>query len=178
MASGKSSVLARRFGRVGPLAGGFLSLILIFGLTACGETLYEPGTLPDDTTGGPIEPPPTGGLPGVAIEVQAPSRIEITDSIVGIRAVVQKGTTLDRTILMGANHFESLDEIRSHDIPIGVGRDCQIRNAIIDFNARIGDGCRLINEGAIQDADADSWSIRDGIIVVPKDATIPPGTVI
>jgi glucose-1-phosphate adenylyltransferase len=103
---------------------------------------------------------------------------KITDSIVGIRAVVQKGTTLDRTILMGANHFESLDEIRAHDTPIGVGRDCQIRNAIIDFNARIGDGCRLLNEGGIQDADADNWSIRDGIIVVPKDATIPPGTIL
>jgi len=102
----------------------------------------------------------------------------VTDSIVGIRAVVQKGTTLERAIVMGANHFESIEERERAGVAIGIGRDCQIRNAIVDFNAHIGDGCRLLNEAGIPDADTENWSIRGGIIVVPKDAVIPPGTVI
>lgn len=102
----------------------------------------------------------------------------ITDSIIGIRAVVQKGTSLERTILMGANHFESLEESRTNGIPMGVGRDCRIRNAILDFNVRIGEGCQLLNESGIQDAQTENWSIRGGVIVVPKGTTIPPGTVI
>ncbi len=103
---------------------------------------------------------------------------KITDSIVGIRAAVRKGTVLERAIVMGANHFESLEEKSGHEIPLGIGRDCQIRNAIVDFNARIGDGCKLLNEAGVQEADTDSWSIRGGVIVVPKDAVVPPGTVI
>ena len=58
------------------------------------------------------------------------------------------------------------------------GRDCTIRNAIIDFNARIGDGCKLLNEAKIEEAETENYSIRGGIIVVPKNAELPPGTVI
>ena len=105
-------------------------------------------------------------------------RREITDSIVGIRAVVQKGSVLERSIVMGANYFESIEERGRDGTPLGIGRDCHIRNAIVDFNARIGDGCKLLNEAGIQDADTESWSIRDGVIVVPKNAVLPPGTVI
>ncbi|MGE0641660.1 MAG: glucose-1-phosphate adenylyltransferase [Thermoanaerobaculia bacterium] len=102
----------------------------------------------------------------------------LSDSIVGIRAVVRNGTTLERTILMGANHFERLDEASRHEVPIGIGRDCAIRNAIIDFNARIGDGCRLLNEEKIDELERPNYSIHGGIIVVPKNAELPPGTVI
>jgi len=103
---------------------------------------------------------------------------QISDSIVGIRAVVQKGSVLDRAILMGANHFESLDEKSRNDIALGIGRDCVIRNAIIDFNARIGDGCMLTNREGVLEAETDLYSIRGGIIVVPKNTVLPPGTVI
>jgi len=103
---------------------------------------------------------------------------QISDSIVGIRAVVQKGSVLDRSIVMGANHFESLDERNRNDIALGIGRDCVIRNAIIDFNARIGDGCHLTNREGILEVETDLYSIRGGIIVVPKNTVLPPGTVI
>ncbi|HSM14364.1 MAG TPA: sugar phosphate nucleotidyltransferase, partial [Thermoanaerobaculia bacterium] len=103
---------------------------------------------------------------------------KIADSIVGIRAVVLEGSVIERSVLMGANHFESLEEKTKHDIAIGIGRSCRIRNAIVDFNARIGDGCRLLNEAGVQNAEHESWSIRDGIIVVPKNAVLPAGTVI
>ena len=79
---------------------------------------------------------------------------------------------------MGANHFERLDESSRHAVATGIGRDCTIKNAIIDFNARIGDGCKLTNEQGIQEAETENYAIRGGIIVVPKNAELPPGTVV
>jgi glucose-1-phosphate adenylyltransferase len=101
----------------------------------------------------------------------------VSDSIVGIRSLVRDGSVIERTILMGANSYDSFEALPSR-VPTGVGRDCYIRNAIVDFNARIGDGSRLANDAGIQHADADNYSIRGGIIVVPRDAEIPAGTVI
>ena len=103
---------------------------------------------------------------------------KISDSIVGIRATVQTGTTIERSIIMGANRFEPMAEAPTHAVPTGIGRDCTIRNAIIDFNARIGDGCKLLNEAKIDEAETPNYSIRGGIIVVPKNAELRPGTVI
>ena len=101
----------------------------------------------------------------------------VTDSIIGIRAVVREGAVIDRTVMMGANAWENLPD-GSSQIPIGIGRDCHIRDAILDFNARIGDGCHLLNEAGVQHADGEGYCIRDGIIVVMKNAVLPPGTVI
>ena len=101
----------------------------------------------------------------------------VVDSIIGIRAVVRAGSVVERTVIMGANHFERLAET-SPEIPLGIGRDCHIRNAIVDFNARIGDGSKLVNVQGLQHADAENYCIRGGIIVVPKNAVIPPGTVV
>jgi glucose-1-phosphate adenylyltransferase len=101
----------------------------------------------------------------------------VTDSIVGVRAVVRAGSVIERSVVMGAstweNHFPDSDQL-----PIGIGQDCHIRNAIIDFDSRIGDGSKLINAAGVENADADNYCIRDKIIVVPKGAVIPPGTVI
>jgi glucose-1-phosphate adenylyltransferase len=101
----------------------------------------------------------------------------VTDSIIGIRAVVRTGSVVERSIVMGANYWETLPD-GSSQVPIGIGHDCLIRNAIIDFNARIGDGCQLINAEGIENLDNENFSIRDRIIVVHKNAIIPPGTVI
>ena len=101
----------------------------------------------------------------------------VTDSIVGIRAVVREHAIIERSVIMGANFWESLPA-GSSQIPLGIGRDCHVRNAIIDFNARIGDGCKLLNEDGIENKDNENYAIRDGIIVVPKNAVLPPGTVI
>ncbi|HEY0513446.1 MAG TPA: glucose-1-phosphate adenylyltransferase [Thermoanaerobaculia bacterium] len=101
----------------------------------------------------------------------------IADSIIGIRSVVRAGSVIERSIVMGANTWETLPP-DSDLIPIGIGQDCTVRNAIIDFNARIGDGCKLINPDGLIDFDGENYSIRDGIIVVHKNAVIPPGTTI
>jgi len=101
----------------------------------------------------------------------------IADSIIGIRSVVRSGSVIERSIVMGANTWETLPD-GSDLIPLGIGQDCTIRNAIIDFNARIGDGCKLTNADGVQELDNENYSIRDGIIIVHKNAVIPPGTVV
>jgi glucose-1-phosphate adenylyltransferase len=101
----------------------------------------------------------------------------VIDSIIGIRAVVRAGSVIERSVIMGANAWES-NLPDGQEVALGIGRDCEIKNAIIDFNARIGDGCKLINAAAVQNADADNYAIREGIIVIPKNAVLEPGTVI
>lgn len=101
---------------------------------------------------------------------------QVTSSIVGVRGVVHAGSVLERTVMMGADFFET---VPPPGVPaLGVGRGCFVRNAIIDKNARIGDGARLFNEANLWEADGDGWYIRDGIVVVPRNQVIPPGTVV
>ena len=107
---------------------------------------------------------------------------EIRRSIVGIRGRIGPGTRVNDALVLGADQYETLDEIhraRSRGVPpIGIGRDCVIQRAIIDKNARIGDGVRITNEAAVQEADGQGYYIREGIVIVPKGAAIPDGTVI
>ena len=103
---------------------------------------------------------------------------KISDSIVGIRAQVQQGSVIERSVVMGQREYEPLGGPGPGRVPMGIGRNCVIRNAIVDLNARIGDGVRLVNEAGVQDQEAENWCIRGGIIVVPRGATIPAGTVI
>ncbi len=49
---------------------------------------------------------------------------------------------------------------------------------IVDKNARVGDGSRLVNEAGVREADGDGYYIRDGVIIVPKDGVIKPGTIV
>ena len=101
---------------------------------------------------------------------------KISDSIVGIRALVRDGSTIERSVIMGATAFSTYEA--TDGVPQGIGRNCEIRGAIVDFNARIGEGCRLVNEAGVQNADGENWCIRGGIIVIPKAAEIPAGTVV
>ena len=100
----------------------------------------------------------------------------VSDSIIGIRAVVRSGSVIERSVVMGADRWEA--EPTDGELPMGIGRDCHIKNTIIDFNASIGDGCQLVNADGVQEAETESYSIRDGIIVIAKNAVLPPGTVI
>ncbi len=102
---------------------------------------------------------------------------KVSDSIVGIRGRIDSGSIVERSIVMGGTYFP--DEVSDPgEVPVGVGPNCFIRNSIIDLDARIGAGSQLTNESGIQHADAENYCIRDGIIVVPRSAEIPPGTVI
>lgn len=93
----------------------------------------------------------------------------------GIRSVIQSGATIRNSIVMGADYFE-LGETDSLQPPIGIGRNCAIDRAIIDKNARIADGVVITPEGKPPNLDADNYFIRDGIVVIPKNAVVPAGS--
>jgi len=106
----------------------------------------------------------------------------IEHSIVGVRSLVDTGSSLHRTILLGCDYFESDQSIQQNEAAgrprIGVGKNTRIENAIIDKNARIGDNCVISPAGKPENADHPLYFIRDGIVIIPKNGTIPHGTVI
>jgi glucose-1-phosphate adenylyltransferase len=107
---------------------------------------------------------------------------KVNDSIVGVRCTINEACDINRTILLGCDYYESEASIREHEargVPrIGIGRNTHIDNAIIDKNARIGENCRISPAGKPEKFDHEKYYIRDGIIIIPKNAIIPHGTVI
>jgi glucose-1-phosphate adenylyltransferase len=95
-------------------------------------------------------------------------------SVVGIRSVIQSGATIRNSIVMGADYFE-LGQTDSSQPAMGIGKNCVIDRAIIDKNARIGDGVVITPEGKSSNLDAENYFIRDEIVVIPKNAVIPSG---
>ncbi len=98
---------------------------------------------------------------------------EIRDSVVGIRTHVGPGARVSRSVLLGADMYE--EDTAAGGVPLGIGRDVVLDRVIVDKNARIGDGVRLINDRGVVDADGDGYFIRDGIIIVPKNAEVKAG---
>ncbi|MGH9200825.1 MAG: sugar phosphate nucleotidyltransferase, partial [Vicinamibacterales bacterium] len=104
-------------------------------------------------------------------------RCRIDDSVIGIRSQVQSDARIEHSVLLGADYYE--DGLPPPNIPsLGIGRGAVLNRVIVDKNARIGDGARLVNEKGIAHADADGYCIRDGIIVVPKGGVIQAGQII
>ena len=79
---------------------------------------------------------------------------------------------------MGNDYFEREDSPEASDGALEIGPDCVIEGAIIDKNTRIGGGMVIKPFPRGTDMDGDDWVIRDGIVMIPKDAIIPPGTII
>jgi glucose-1-phosphate adenylyltransferase len=100
---------------------------------------------------------------------------EISESVVGIRTHVDPGARITRSVLLGADFYE--DEVLA-TTPLGIGRDVVLDRVIVDKNARIADGVRLVNEAGIDHADGDGYYIRDGIIIVPKGGEVKRGVTI
>ena len=99
---------------------------------------------------------------------------EVVDSVIGIRSHIARGTTVTRSVLLGADSYE--DAADAGRPSLGIGTDVVLDRVIVDKNARIGDGVRLVNEQGVQEADGDGYYIRSGIIVVPKGAVVKAGT--
>ncbi|MGI6481552.1 MAG: glucose-1-phosphate adenylyltransferase [Sphaerochaetaceae bacterium] len=107
----------------------------------------------------------------------------IVNSIIGVRTQIESGASLDGVYCMGASYYETSEEREANKrkgIPnIGIGKGTFIRKAIIDQNARIGEECRIgIDNIERPDGDFSNYSIRDGIIVIQKNAIIPDGTIL
>ncbi|MFP4166086.1 MAG: glucose-1-phosphate adenylyltransferase [Opitutales bacterium] len=104
----------------------------------------------------------------------------IKQSSVGLRSVVADGSELDHVVMMGADYFETPQDIKDNRElkrpDLGVGKNCRIKNAILDKNVRIGDNVTLDPTGLEDDykpgADV---VVRDGVLVVCKGVTLPDG---
>ncbi len=106
-------------------------------------------------------------------------RAEISDSIIGLRSHIEAGTCMSQTILMGSDYYDPPGNPPPGRVPLGIGANCIIEGAIIDKNARIGDnvvirpfprGTDILEEG--------NWAVQDGIVVIPKNTILHPGTYI
>ena len=108
------------------------------------------------------------------------SRIE--RAVIGIRTRIGYGTTIVNTYVMGSDYYQTLDKINESKLanqPImGIGERCYIKNAILDKNCFIGNDVRIIGNPEMSDGDFENYTIKDGIIVIKKNAIIPHGMVI
>ena len=107
---------------------------------------------------------------------------EISNSLIGNRSVIEEGVKIRDTVMMGADHYEDYaakSESNAQKVPpMGIGPGSSIHSAIIDKNARVGAGVRIQPFPTGTDMDEENWTVRDGIVIVPKNAVIPDGAVI
>ena len=110
------------------------------------------------------------------------NQAKISNSIIGLRMLVGPGTELHRVVALGCDYFESKESIEQHEKSgsprVGIGSGCRIENAIIDKNARVGNNVVISPTGKAENMDHPLYFIRDGIVIIPKGAMIPHGTVI
>lgn len=101
-------------------------------------------------------------------------------SLIGIRARIGPHTQVKYSIMMGADYFETIEELITNKErpPLGVGDNCLIMNAILDKNVRIGNNVQIIGDSGLSDVREESYCIVDGIVVIKKDAVIPDNTII
>ena len=115
--------------------------------------------------------------PGTIIEQSS-----IRQSVVGLRSIVRSGVHLHRVVMLGADYYESAAEKAENKklgLPdIGVGAGSVIEAAILDKNVRIGRNVVIRNHAGEPDAETKSYTIKDGIVIIPKSVTIPEGTII
>jgi glucose-1-phosphate adenylyltransferase len=108
----------------------------------------------------------------------------IHHSVLGLRAKIDSGAIIEDSLLMGADYYEPFPEqqrqMESGKIPIGIGSNTTIRQAIIDKNARIGSNVMIINKDRVEEAEREKegFYIRNGIVVIFKNSIIPDGTII
>jgi glucose-1-phosphate adenylyltransferase len=102
-------------------------------------------------------------------------RSEVIRSVLGIRAHISPGCVIRNSIIMGSDFYDTEDRRRDLNVPIGIGRGAHIEGAILDKNARIGEGVVIRPFPRDREIDNDNWFVRDGIVVIPKDAELPAG---
>jgi len=105
---------------------------------------------------------------------------QIENSVIGLRCLIGPGTVVRNSILMGNDFYESSqdldDDVAEGLLPVGIGEGTVIEGAIVDKNCRIGKNCRIVNDSNAADTEEEPWGVvRDGVVVIPKAATLPDG---
>ena len=99
----------------------------------------------------------------------------IERAVIGVRSYIAAGTTVRNSIIMGADFYDVANATPAGGIELGIGKNCVIENAIIDKNARVGDGCVVTPAGKPDNTDGQNYYIRDGIVIVPKGGVLESG---
>ncbi len=108
----------------------------------------------------------------------------IHHSVLGVRSRIETDVVLEDCLVMGSDFFESFDERnalrQAGGTPLGVGKGTTVKRAILDKNTRIGDNVKIVNKDRVEEADRPDlgFYIRNGIVVVVKNSTIPEGSLI
>ncbi|NQT25074.1 glucose-1-phosphate adenylyltransferase [candidate division KSB1 bacterium] len=106
----------------------------------------------------------------------------IEDSMIGIRGRIHTGAKVLHSVVMGADYYETAEDLEENLVlgrpAVGIGKDSVIERAIIDKNARLGDGVQILDRNRAEEVRESNYVIRDGIVIIPKNAIIPAGTII
>ncbi len=102
---------------------------------------------------------------------------KIERSVIGIRSRIGSGSTVSNTYMMGSDSYQTLDELAKRDtkIPMGIGENCSINNAILDKNCCIGNNVKINGNADLEETETDTYYVKEGIVVVKKGAIIPDG---
>jgi len=107
---------------------------------------------------------------------------KIEHSVIGIRSRIGAMSQVLNTYLMGGDYYENIDNLNTNHekgiINIGIGERCFINNTIIDKNCRIGNDVKLNGGKHLPDENTPLYTIKDGIIVLKKNAVIPHGFIL
>jgi len=104
---------------------------------------------------------------------------KIEHSVIGIRSKIDDESTVINTYMMGSDYYQSIAEILDKNIvSMGIGKRCFIKNAILDKNCCIGNDVRINGGKHLKDTETDTYAVRDGIVIIKKEAVIPNGFII
>jgi glucose-1-phosphate adenylyltransferase len=103
---------------------------------------------------------------------------EIEDAIIGLRSHIADDVHIKESILMGSDYYDPYGEFPPGGIHLGIGGGCQIEGAILDKNARLGEGVVIRPFPPGTELDEHDYVVRDGIVVIPKNTILPAGTII
>jgi len=113
------------------------------------------------------------------------TRADLRNSVVGLRTIIRANSRVLDSVILGADLYErEFSEgaaplsAQEGPVPLGIGRNCHIERAIIDKDARIGDDVTIVNAKGYNDFDGPGFVVREGLVIIPKDAVIRPGTII
>lgn len=102
--------------------------------------------------------------------------LKIEHSVIGIRSRIDKETTVINTYMMGSDHYQNLEQvIDKNKVHMGIGARCFIKNAILDKNCCIGNDVRINGGKHLKNSETETYAVRDGIVIIKKNAIIPNG---
>ena len=106
----------------------------------------------------------------------------ISNSVIGIRSRIGLGSIIESCYIMGNDFYETIEEIAhnfAHGIPkVGIGDHCELTNVIVDKDSRIGNNVKITGGAHLPDSDHSLYTVKDGIVVIKKNAMIEDGFVL